>query len=191
MRVLVINGNPKPASLCQGLALSYALGARAAGHTLRVREVGQLDYEPDLRHGYDAPAPLEPDLLQMQHDLQWAEHLLLVAPVWWGTLPARMQGLLERVLLPGFAFRYHAGRAQPEPLLAGRSAELMITLDTPAWYYRYWQGAPVERQLRRAVLELVGIKVGRCRYLGPVRSADDARRARWLDEAKTLGATLI
>lgn len=47
---------------------------------------------------------LEPCLQRCQESLLWAEHLIIVYPVWWGTMPALLKGWLDRVLLPGFAF---------------------------------------------------------------------------------------
>ncbi|MEZ5507060.1 MAG: NAD(P)H-dependent oxidoreductase [Gammaproteobacteria bacterium] len=41
--------------------------------------------------GYDAQ-PLEPDLQTFQDSIVWAQHLVVVAPVWWGGLPARLKG---------------------------------------------------------------------------------------------------
>ena len=49
----------------------------------------------------------------------------------WGTMPALLKGFLDRVLLPGFAFRHAENARGYEGLLGGRSAHLITTMDTP------------------------------------------------------------
>lgn len=186
-RILILNGNPKQQSLCAGLAAAYAAGASQA-HEVRQLALGHLQFDTDLPAGYDRHQPLEPDLQTFQQHLTWAEHLVLVAPVWWGAIPARLKGLIDRTFLPGFAFRYEKGQTWPDQLLKGRTATLLITLDTPPWYFRLFQGAPAVRQLDTATLAFCGFKPVRHHLFGPVIHSDDARRQRWLDKAGALGA---
>ncbi|MEF1337492.1 NAD(P)H-dependent oxidoreductase, partial [Vibrio rotiferianus] len=69
----------------------------------------------------------EPDLLRFQELVLWAEHIVIITPVWWGTVPAKFKGIVDRVFLPNFAFKYTEGNMFPEKLLSGRSSELFIT----------------------------------------------------------------
>ena len=36
--------------------------------------------------------PLEPDLLEWQQGIAWADHLLIIHPYWWGAMPTRAKG---------------------------------------------------------------------------------------------------
>ena len=45
-------------------------------------------------------------------------------------MPALMKVFFDRVFLPGFAFKYRGGSV-PDKLLTGRTAHLMVTMDTP------------------------------------------------------------
>ncbi|MDQ1883856.1 NAD(P)H-dependent oxidoreductase [Aeromonas salmonicida] len=181
-RLLVINGNPKPDSFCHALAREYARSAEEAGAEVTLLHVGELAFEPDLRHGYDLMPPLEPDLLALQQSLSAAHHLVIVSPLWWGNMPARLKGLLDRTLLSGFAFQYVKGKALPLRLLAGKTARLLLTMDSPVWYYRWWLGDPASRILDKQVLGLCGIRLTHRQYLGPMHTASDQDRARWLTE---------
>ncbi|MDN3719732.1 NAD(P)H-dependent oxidoreductase [Roseibium salinum] len=40
----------------------------------------------------------------------WCEHFVVVHPLWWGGLPAKLKGVFDRILLPGMAFRYVSGK---------------------------------------------------------------------------------
>jgi putative NADPH-quinone reductase len=118
-RVLVVLGHPSGESFCGALTECYVDGARSAGHDVRVLRLGALNFDPVLRAGYRQTQPLEPDLLKAQADITWAEHLAFIYPIWWGGIPALMKGFFDRVFLPGFAFRYQAGKAFPDPLHRG------------------------------------------------------------------------
>jgi putative NADPH-quinone reductase len=186
-RILVILGHPSAGSLCAGLAQSYIDGARAAGAEARLLALGQLAFDPRLHAGYQGEQALEPDLRAAQAQIAWAEHLVWVYPTWWGAMPALLKGFIDRVFLPGFAFQYRQGSSLWDRLLAGRSAELLVTMDSPPWYYRWVQHMPGHHQMKKAILEFSGIRPVRVHGFGPVRGADSARRARWLDRARALG----
>ena len=79
--LLVLNGNPKPDSLCHALAREYARSAEQGGARVTLHHVGELAFAPDLHHGYDEVQPLEPDLQSVQQSLTQAHHLVIVAPV--------------------------------------------------------------------------------------------------------------
>lgn len=43
---------------------------------------------------------LEEDLVKAQELIRWADHLVFVYPIWWGTMPAVLKGFFDRVFLP-------------------------------------------------------------------------------------------
>ncbi|RBL65614.1 flavodoxin family protein, partial [Pseudomonas sp. MWU13-2625] len=92
----------------------------------------------------------------------------------------------DRVLLPGFAFKYRPGKAFPEQLLKGRSAHLLVTMDTPPWYFRWFYRMPGLQQMRRTTLAFCGIKPLRTLTFGPVLDASQERRADWLLQVEHL-----
>lgn len=185
--VLIINANPKPNSLNKSLAQAYAKVAQS-NNEVQVVHIGELQFDANLQQGYEAIQPLEQDLQQLQSQLTWANHVVIVTPVWWGTVPAVFKGALDRALLPGFAFKYEAGKAFPKKLLAGKTSELIITLDTPAWWYKLVQGNVVYKHLKRTVLSFVGIKNKRTKFVGPVMNAKPASISKWHTQVQHLAA---
>ena len=185
-RVLVILGHPGTNSFCSALADSYIAAAKDASHEVRIMRLGALRFDPVLREGYQEVQALEPDLLHAQANILWAEHLVLVYPIWWGGIPALMKGFFDRILLPGFAFQYRKGKAFPDKLLAGRTAHLLVTLDTPPWYYRWFYRMPGVHQMRKTTLEFCGIKPTKTLMFGPVLGSTVAQRDKWLKKAGTL-----
>lgn len=189
-RILLIQGHPAPDSYCQALASRYASAARSAGHELRELTLAQLVFDPLLHQGYRGEQPLEADLLAAQADILWAEHLVFVYPIWWGSVPALLKGFLDRVLLPGFAFRYYKGKALPEGLLKGRSADLLVSMDTPPWYFRWFYRQPGIWQMKTTTLEFCGVRPVRVLRCGPLIGSTPVRRERWLTQAEALARRL-
>ena len=186
-RILILLGHPDANSLCAALASAYAEGASAAGAEVRWLRLGELDFDPLLHAGYRGTQVLEPDLQAAQAAIAWANHLVWVYPVWWGAMPALLKGFIDRVFLPGFAFRYRQGSALWDKLLAGRSAQLLVTMDSPPWYFRWVTRMPGHHQMKKAILEFCGISPVQVHSFGPVRSASTERLAQWVEKAQQLG----
>lgn len=189
-RILVLNGRPGGASFCRALAERYAQAAIDAGHEVRLCHVDDLgldleapDYGAARASGGRAPGWAG----ALQDDLAWCEHWTIVTPMWWGGPPAALKTAIDRTLLPGFAFRYGGG-PNPQPLLRGRTARVLLTSDTPAAWYDWVMGRPLLRQFKVQIFELCGLKPARFTHLSPLRASPPARRERWLTRAAALGA---
>jgi len=187
-RILVLSGSPKSSSFSEHLAESYA-SAASEYHEVRVLKISKMHFNPDLSAGYHQSQELEEDLIIFQAAIEWAEHLVITTPIWWGTLPAKFKGVFDRAFLPGFAFSYENGKAIPKKLLKGKTARILMTMDTPTWYYRYVQGAPALKQLKITTLRFCGFKGIRSHMLGPMISANESQKEQWLQMAKRLGVS--
>ncbi|WP_455824228.1 NAD(P)H-dependent oxidoreductase [Pseudomonas graminis] len=185
-RTLVILGHPSRTSFCGALADTYLHAAKNAGHEVRVLSLGEMAFDPVLHHGYTHIQALEPDLLHAQSDMLWATHLVFVFPVWWGGIPALMKGFIDRTFLPGFAFKYRVGKLFPDKLLHGRTAHLLVTLDTPPWYYRWIYRMPAIHQIRIMTLAFCGITPTKTLMFGPVLGSKPKQREKWLTQTAAL-----
>ncbi|WP_286716914.1 NAD(P)H-dependent oxidoreductase [Thalassolituus sp. UBA2009] len=187
--ILILNGHPDRNRLCGALADAYQNAAAKGAERAEIQrfDLADMQFNANLSQGYAEEAPLEPDLLSFQQALRDCDHLLLVAPVWWGSVPARLKGLFDRTLLPGFAFRYEAGQTLQEKLLRGKSAEVFLTLDTPPWYFRWFQKAPAIYQLNHATLGFCGFKPVTTTLFGPVIKSSAKQRQQWLEQAASKG----
>jgi 1,4-dihydroxy-2-naphthoate polyprenyltransferase len=164
-------------------------GAREAGVQWRCCVLSEMDFDPDVHVDSPEHQALEPALAQAQGDIAWAEHIVFVYPTWWGTFPAQLKAFLDRTLTPGFAFRHHMD-GHWDQLLKGRTAELLTTMDTPPWVYRWIYRAPGHQALAAATLGYCGVQTVRRTVHGPVISASAEQRRRWLTQAQARGAQL-
>lgn len=189
-RILVVDLHPARLSLSAALAQAYRDGAQAAGHKVRIARLSEMSFDPDFGQTTFRNAPaLEPDLETFRENLLWAEHVVLITPMWWGGLPAKAKGLFDRTLLPGFAFDPRQRRmGLPRPLLSGRTAHFMLTSDTPSWAFWLMYGRALKRQVQRQILSFVGLKPVRHTHYSPVEHSTPRLRARWLRDTQLLGA---
>ena len=158
-RILIIQGHPDPDArhLCHALEDAYAAGAIDAGHAVRRVNVAKLDF-PILRSQADWDrGPVPPALVGVQADILWAQHLVLLFPLWLGGLPAHFKGFLEQVARPGFAFTEKDGNPFGRKGLTGRSARVVVTLGMPTIVYRWYFRARGVRSLERHILSFVGV----------------------------------
>ncbi|MBY0085576.1 NAD(P)H-dependent oxidoreductase [Brevibacillus sp. M2.1A] len=190
MNILVIIGHPDPESYCSALAHAYMKGATGKAAQIRTIDLSQIAFDPNLKYGYRKRTELEDDLKEAQELIRWADHLVIVYPTWWGTMPAILKGFFDRVLLPGFAYKYREGSPLWDKLLTGKTAHLIVTMDTPSWYNRliYWQAGHLV--MKRNILKFCGIKPVKVTEISGVNASAEEKRKKWLEKVKQLGERL-
>lgn len=186
-KILIINGHPDKESYNYALAAAYKSGTQKTKADVKVINIGDLNFNPNLEYGYRKRTKLEPDLLDAQEKIKWAEHIVWVYPVWWSSVPAIMKGFLDRILLPGFAFQKREGSLLSDSCLNGKTSRIICTLDQPTWYYRLVYLSPSHMAMKRGTLAYIGIKKVRITAIGPIRLSKDAYRAKWLKKVERLG----
>ena len=189
-RVAIIQGHPDATRrhLCHALAEAYASSARAAGHEVREIDVAALDF-PVLRskEAFETTA-LPASLAPAQAAIGQADHLLIVYPLWLGTMPALLKAFLEQVFRPGFAYELgEHGRRWKRPL-KGKSARIVVTMGMPVFLYRWYFGAHGLKSLERSILGFAGIGPIRESLFGMIEQASEAKRRAWLARMHRLGA---
>ncbi|WP_186755941.1 NAD(P)H-dependent oxidoreductase [Echinicola salinicaeni] len=186
-KTLIINGHPDKESFSFALAAAYKKGLVKSNAEIKEINIRELNFNPNLQYGYRKRTELEPDLLDAQEKLKWAEHLVWVYPVWWSSVPAIMKGFLDRVLLPGFAFKKRENSLFSDKCLKGKTARIICTLDQPAWYYRWIYKSPSHHAIKKGTLHFIGIRKVRITTIGPIRLSKEAYREKWLQKVEKLG----
>ncbi|MDR4952772.1 NAD(P)H-dependent oxidoreductase [Chryseobacterium sp. ES2] len=186
-KIVIINGHPNKDSFNFGIAEAYRSGAIEAGAEVKEIVIRDLHFNPNLQFGYQKRIELEPDLVKAWEVIQWADHLVWVHPVWWGGFPALMKGFIDRLFLPGMAYKYRENSVWWDKLLKGKTAHIITTLDQPGWYYRLFFGRPSVNQLRKSILEYCGVKPVKVTYIGIIRNSKEEQRSKWLRKVKELG----
>lgn len=184
-RILIVDGHPDadPARFVHALASAYAEGA--AQHDVKTIRIADLDF-PVLRNPKEWMEHAPPlSIVEAQELIAWADHLVILFPLWLGDMPALLKAFLEQTVRPGFAFRYGSGM-MPDKLLTGRSARLIVTMGMPGFFYELFFRAHSVKSFERNILKFVGISPVRRTIVGAVESGA-SRRQHWLEKVKALG----
>lgn len=187
MRTLIILGHPDKKSFCAGLADSYEKGAKEKGGEVNRINLSDLKFDPILWQGYNKIQNLEPDLIEAQRLIKWANHLVIIFPVWWAAPPALLKGFIDRTFLPGFAFKYRENSSSWDKLLSGRSARLMITSDAPSFWLYLTYFHPALNMIKKATLEFCGISPVAVSSFDSMKNASEKKRQSLIYKAYRAG----
>lgn len=180
-KIFILLGHPDKDTKCGSFADAYERGARAAGHEVRRVNIGDLKYDPILHLGYKVIQPLEPDLVAVQDNIKWCEHLVVFYPSWWSTMPALLKGLFDRIWIPSFAFMFKkegfmAGMFWKR-LLAGRSARVYVTSDSHPILARFIFG-DTTNEIKKCILWFAGFNVS-IKKIGPLKFVTESGLKKW------------
>lgn len=192
-RIAVIKGHPDDSGdhLCHALAEAYIHGAIDGGHDVRAIDIGKLEI-PLIRNKREwETSAVPPQLLDVQHDLLWAEHWALFYPLWLGGLPARLKGFFEQILRPGLSFVETDSGEMWDKLLIGRSARIVVTMATPALVYKVFYRAHTVKSLERNILKFCGFHPVQTTLIGDVYKKSDQQIARSINQMGELGVKAI
>jgi putative NADPH-quinone reductase len=178
MKILVVNGHPDAESFVAAIFTEFVKSIDRSNHEVEVIELGKMKFDPVLRFGYRKKMSADSEIEKSQELLKWADHVVFIYPIWWSSMPSLLKGWLDRVLTPGFA--YSMGGIRSIKHLNGRTAELVLTCDGPAFYYKYLAHTPI-KLMKKHILARCGVKVKKVHIFGGVRSASGATRAKFLN----------
>ncbi|MFW5453415.1 NAD(P)H-dependent oxidoreductase [Thioalkalivibrio sulfidiphilus] len=186
--ILIIQGHPDAAGNHYGhaLAQAYREGALEGGHPVEILAMAELDF-PILRTQAEwNRGEVMPDIQKAQEAIARADHLVLIYPLWLGSMPALFKGFLEQTLRPGFAVGHQDKSGLYAKQLKGKSARIVVTMGMPAFIYRWYFRAHSLKSLERNILKFCGIRPIRESLIGMVEGSA-AHREKWLAKMRKLG----
>src|SRR5450755_4056603 len=115
-RILLIDAHPdsRAERFVHALSKTYWDGARACGHEIKNIVVSELDFAMlRTNEDFQSGVPAEP-IRVCQESFTWADHIVILFPLWLGSMPALLKGFFEQVLRPGVAIAAGSGKGFPE-----------------------------------------------------------------------------
>lgn len=184
-KILVLLGNPDKESYSGTLANTYEEAAREAGHKVERRNIGDMQFDAVLHKGYKEIQELEPDLLDMQDTWRWADHIVIIYPNWWCTMPAKLKGMFDRMYLPGFAFNFNKETKKLEQHLKGKTARVIVVAGTHSPFMTWLRFGDFTNEIVHGILGFAGIKA-KATTFGPSNKVSEAVREKWVEKVKRL-----
>ncbi len=180
-RILIIDGHPdkREGRFIHACAAAYAESARSAGHLVKTIKVSELKFDW-LTTSDEFLKEAPPSAIQSaQLDLTWCDHLVILYPLWLGSMPAVLKAFFEQLMRPGFAFKNEPGSKLPKKLLIGKSARIVVAMGMPSLFYKWYYRSHSLKSLERNILAFVGIGPIRTSVIGGIEDNVKARE-RWL-----------
>jgi putative NADPH-quinone reductase len=187
--IVIIQGHPDPEGnhFCHALAKAYFKGAESKGHDIKIIDIAQIEF-PILRTQTDFVQGEVPETIkQAQHIIQSAQHLVIIYPLWLGTMPAYLKAFLEQAFRPVFAADKITDRKPWERLVTEKTAHIVITMGMPEIIYRSYFLANGLNSLEGKILAFSGINAIQETLIGGVESISDTERKQWLAKMELTG----
>lgn len=185
-KILVLLGNPVTDSFSGVLASAYVDGATAAGHDVVRVNISDMHFNPILEKGYNEIQELEPDLLDMQEKWRWADHIVIVYPNWWCTMPAKLKGMFDRMYLPGFAFNFDKETKKLIQRLKGKTARVIVVAGTHSPFMTWFRFGDYTNEIVHGILGFAGIKA-KATTFGPSNKVSEDVHKKWVSKVEKLG----
>jgi len=187
--VCVINGHPDTAKghFVEALADAYAHGAGEGDHTVSRIDIATLPVE-FLRNQAEFEQPPGEAIIAERAKILAADHLVMVYPLWMGSMPAIDKAFLEQVGRGDFLIDASGGDGRtPIKRMKGKSVRLIVTMGMPGLLYKVVFGAHSVKAVEQGIFRMVGFKPVRHTILGMVDAAGEKGRARMLARVRALG----
>ena len=186
-KILVFLGNPSTDSYSGRLADAYEEGARSGNFEVERINIQNLQFDPILHLGYREIQALESDLKMVQEKINWADHIVIVYPNWWCSMPAALKGLFDRLWLPGFAFNFDKETKKLIKRLKGKTARVIIVAGTHSPFMTWWKFGDYTNEIVHGILGFAGIRASVTPF-GPAEKVSKNVLDHWVAQVKILGS---
>ena len=187
MKITAIAGHPGTERLVSALMDKYLVSATTSGAEVSKFALRDIEFDPILHEGYRSRQNWEAGLQEILESIQSSDHLLIGFPMWWGMMPASLKGFFDRTFLPGTAFKYHENDPFWDRLFRGKSADVIITADTPGFYFKLRYASALKKIMKNQILGFTGIKPVKQYYFAPVRNRGSENFDKWFKMVEKRG----
>ena len=196
MKTLIVFNHPHEGSFCASIREAVENGLEKGGHECKVINLDADGFDPVMRpkdlkafvtagkigeRGLDGVDDL---VLKYMKKLRWAEHIVMIFPIWWMTMPAMMKGFVDKVIFPGVVYKMEGGDLV-SMLSELKQVTVITTMNTPQDVYKEMFGNSIEGSLIKGTFNKIGIHDIRWISLNMVKQSGDEKRWLWLDEIET------
>lgn len=194
MKTLIVFNHPYEGSYCRAILQAVETGLQTAGNPYKVINLDRDGFDPVMRAKdlkafamagkamENALDDVDPLVMKYKDDLEWADWLVMIFPIWWMTSPAMTKGFIDKVIFPGVAYNMAKGRLVSR--LPIRKVTVITTMNTPADIYRDMFDNSIEGSLVKGTFRQIGIEDIEWISLNGVKQAAPEQRAAWLDEIR-------
>ena len=178
MQTLIIYAHPNTNGHCSNILGEVENRLKETGKDYEVLDLYKIKYDPILHENEHYTAGnkhISEQNKEFQNKIKDADKLIFIYPVWWGTMPAILKGFIDRVLVPGFAYRF-SKFGIPQGFLKDKKAVVFMTTGGNRFLYLLIGNRP-KRLMKTDILSFVGIK-SRVFMLDNAKKFDNKKKSR-------------
>ncbi|MCG8583053.1 MAG: NAD(P)H-dependent oxidoreductase [Bacteroidales bacterium] len=185
MRTVIVFNHPYKGSFCNAILESTIKGLKKGGHEVNLIHLDKDDFNPvmtqdDLK-GFINKQAVDPKVKEYQRQLEKAQYLIFIFPIWWELMPALTKGFIDKVIFPGIAYDYKENGLGMKPLFKNLEGITMITtMNTPGIAYRLLFGNAIKKAMLMGTFWKMGYKKRKWISMNMVKQASESKRKNWL-----------
>ena len=192
MKTLIVFNHPNGGSYCSAVMAAVEKGLKESGQPCRIINLDQEEFDPVMRTkdliafagagriGEEALSMVDEQVMDYKKNLEWAEHLVMIFPIWWMTMPAMTKGFIDKVIFPAIAYNMDKGRLVSR--LNIRKVTVITTMNTPSQVYKDMFNNSLEGSLLKGTFRQIGITDVDWVSLNEVKQTSQEQRNTWLSE---------
>lgn len=191
MKTLIVYNHPYDKSFCHAILEESIAAAKKANHSVQVIDLDKDGFNPvmtatDLK-GFVTHQAQDPQAMDYIKQVQDADQLVLIFPIWWELMPALMKGFIDKVIFPGSVYEQEPNQIKMKSKLTKlKHVEIITTMNTPKPLYATLYGNAIHRALVRGTFKKIGISSVHWTSFNRVKSSSPAKREKWLKQVSKL-----
>lgn len=187
-KIFVITCNPKKESKKAPYVEAYIEEAQKAGNEIRSINIYDMEIDYLNFHNNEPDYSLTEELKQAQNNIVWADQIVLVYPIWWFAIPAKLKSFIERVFQEGVVA--NMGKYGPEPLMKGKTAVIMQSYDMPYFAMKYLLGDVPIKFLKVILTSWCGIKIEKRFDFDLIPNVSEKKKQKWLKNVRNFASKI-
>ena len=159
MNILIVTAHPSSAADTHTIENIYKEAKETKGHTVHIVNLYSDEYKVDF-FTFENIRECQKSSVQLkfQEQIQWANEIVMVHPIWWSSVPAIMKNWVDLTIWPGVAYKYSPDGTIIK-LLAGKKAKVFATCGGPSWYYNFPFVLPLRTFWETCVFSFCGVEL--------------------------------
>lgn len=174
-KALVIMAHPAESSLTRTVTSAIVDALQDFDHDAEMVDLAAERFNPVFgpadHAAFNGKAPLPEDVRKEQRRIDQVDHLILVYPVYWWTMPALLKGWIDRVFVAGWAFDENAEGRITKRLGRLKVSLVAIAAASEATYLRRGYREAMKVQIEDGIFDFCGAPVVASMLVTPDRLA--------------------
>ena len=179
-KIFLVYGHYNEKSFNASIKKTFINTAEEKGHEVDLVDLYKEKFDPVFAG--EEPGP---DVLDHRKRIERSDVIALIAPIWNFRMPAIVEGWMDKVLAPPWAFRFKkifGNYGYPVGNLTGKKAIVFCTYGSPQFAIRtFFLNMPTKR-LRRGVFNICGISEVIYKRYFAVPFVGDMKRRKFLED---------